>query len=144
MFARLWRRVITAARLMSERPGAVAFGVLLAIGIHLCLILWFSKLASAVLDQDVSVARMAAVYPLGMLSVLLPLSYAGFGVGHIAFQRLFEMVGLSGGANVINVYLIGQTVPCLFGIIPYLLLKRSAGPLGAAEARSPHDPQDRP
>jgi glycosyltransferase 2 family protein len=133
-FANLRRRLVTAARLVSERPGALALGVLLSIGIHICSFVWFYALASAMVDQHVSVEQMATVYPLGMLSVLLPISYAGFGVGHIAFEQLFEMVGLTGGANVINVYLIGQIVLCLFGVIPYLLLKHEAGVPTSGEA----------
>lgn len=125
---KLLDRVLAAVRLVSERPGPLTVGLGLSIVIHLCGIIWFSMVASAVLDQHVSVAQMAAVYPLGMLSVILPISYAGFGVGHVAFQQLFTMIGLSGGANVLNVYLIGLLVPCLFGVIPYLLLKREATP----------------
>lgn len=125
---KLRTRLVAAAKLVAERPGALALGLGLSIAIHVCGIIWFSAVASAVLDQHVSVARMAAVYPLGMLSVLLPISYAGFGVGHVAFRQLFAMVGLTGGANVLNVYLIGQIVPCLFGVIPYLFLKREGAP----------------
>jgi len=134
--ATLRGRLIAAAKLVSARPGALALSLVLSIAIHACGIIWFSAVASAVLDQHVSVPQMAAVYPLGMLSVLLPISYAGFGVGHIAFEQLFAMIGLTGGANVINVYLIGLLVPCLFGVIPYLLLKREAGAPGEAELPS--------
>jgi len=71
---------------------------------------------------------MASVYPLGMLSTLLPISYAGFGVGHFAFEQLFNLVGLHGGATAINVYLVGLTAPCLGGVIPYMTLRREATP----------------
>jgi len=37
---------------------------------------------------------------------------------------LFEAIGLSGGATVFNVYLLGQIVPCLLGIFPFLTLRR--------------------
>ncbi len=132
-------RIVAAARLVSENPGALALSLGLSIFIHVCGIVWFSAVASAVLDQHVSVGQMAAVYPLGMLSVLLPISYAGFGVGHVAFEKLFAMVGLPGGANVLNVYLIGQIVPCLFCVIPYLMLKRE-GAVSEAEAQSAATP----
>lgn len=135
-FAKLRGRLVAAARLVSERPALLVLSLGLSIAIHVCSIIWFSAVASAVLDQHVSVARMAVVYPLGMLSVLLPISYAGFGVGHIAFKQLFAMVGLSGGANVLNVYLIGQIVPCLFCVIPYLLLKREGVAPSEAELQS--------
>lgn len=133
--ARLLARLVAAARLVSSRPRTLAVGLGLSIAIQLAGIVWFSAIASAVLDQDVAVARMATVYPVGMLSVLLPISYSGFGVGHFAFDELFAMVGLGGGANVLNVYLIGQIVPCLFGAIPYMLLKRAEGAPSAAELR---------
>jgi uncharacterized protein (TIRG00374 family) len=125
--AKLRRRLVGAARLISERPGALTAALLLSIAIHVISIMWFTEFTSEVLAQPVSLAQMAPVYPLGMLSILLPVSYAGFGVGHVAFEQLFAMVGLHGGANVINVYLIGQLAPCLLGVIPYLLLKRDAG-----------------
>jgi hypothetical protein len=76
---------------------------------------------------------MAAVYPLGMFTLLVPISYSGFGVGHVAFDRLFLLLGTGGGATVFNVYLIGQTAPCLLGVVPYLTLRRSA----ALAAREP-------
>jgi uncharacterized protein (TIRG00374 family) len=127
-FVKLFERFVGAARLVSARPGALVLGLVISMLIQVCGIVWFSIVTSAVLDQHVSVGQMAAVYPLGMLSLLLPISYAGFGVGHIAFEKLFVMVGLTHGANVVNVYLIGQLVLALFGVIPYLLLKREAAP----------------
>ena len=69
------------------------------------------------------------VVTLGMLSVVLPISYAGFGVGHVAFDQLFALCGMTGGATVLNNYLIGQTVPCLVGVVPYLALRREAAPM---------------
>jgi uncharacterized protein (TIRG00374 family) len=132
--AKLLGRLVAAAQLVAEKPGALALALALSIAIHIAGIIWFSAVASAVLGQHVAVTQMAAVYPLGMLTVLLPISYAGFGVGHLAFEKLFTMVGLTNGANVLNVHLIGQMVPCLFGVIPYLMLKRDATPPGEVEA----------
>jgi len=73
-----------------------------------------------------------------MFTLLVPISYAGFGVGHIAFERLFSILGMSGGATVFNVYLIGQTAPCLLGVFPYLTLRRNGG------LPSDLDPADQP
>jgi len=130
---KIFGQLVASARLISAGPRAllVAFG--LAIATHLAGIGLFATLATTLTAQDVSISSLASVYPLGMLSMVLPISYAGFGVGHAAFEQLFAMIGLSGGANVLNVYLIGQTVPCLFGVIPYLTLRREAAPLVDAE-----------
>ena len=66
---------------------------------------------------------------LGILSVVLPVSLAGLGVGHLAFEQLFRMVGAANGANVFNLYVIGQLAPSMIGAIPWLLESRS----GSAE-----------
>jgi uncharacterized membrane protein YbhN (UPF0104 family) len=123
---RLFGQLVASARLVSGGPRTLLAAFGLAIATHVAGIVWFCALASAVTAQDIHVATMASVYPLGILTMMLPISYAGFGVGHVAFDQLFAMVGLTGGATVLNVYLIGQTVPCLFAVIPYLTLKREA------------------
>jgi hypothetical protein len=45
--------------------------------------------------------------------------------GGNVFDALYSVVGLTGGATVFNVFLIGQIVPCVVGVIPYLMLRRS-------------------
>jgi len=132
-------QLVASARVVSSGPRTLLVALGLAIATHLLGFVWFSTLATAITAQDIPISSMASVYPLGILSVVLPISYGGFGVGHLAFDRLFAMVGLRGGATVINVYLIGQTVPCLFGVIPYLTLKRAAG----LPAPSVNEPQSR-
>jgi uncharacterized protein (TIRG00374 family) len=128
-------QVVTAARLVSAGPRVLLAALGLSIATHVAGIVWFSTLATAITAQNIPISSMASVYPLGILTILVPISYAGFGVGHVAFDRLFAMIGLSGGATVLNVYLIGQTVPCLFGVIPYLTLKREAVPPPLGQAK---------
>lgn len=138
--ARLFGQLVAAARLVSAGPRTLLAALGLAVAAHLAGIVLFSTLAAAVTAQDVPVVSMASVYPLGMLSMVLPISYAGFGVGHAAFEQLFAMIGLSGGATVLNVYLIGQTAPCLLAVIPYLTLRREAAPTAAELAPAGEPP----
>ena len=126
--AKLFGQLVAAARLIAKGPKTLVVALALAITVHVTGIVLFSTLATAITSQDIPVSSMASVYPLGMLSVVLPISYAGFGVGHVAFDQLFAMIGLTGGATVLNAYLISQTVPCLLGVIPYLTLRREAPP----------------
>ena len=87
-------------------------------------IVFFTLLTRAVLAADVPFSSVATVYPLGIITMILPISPAGLGVGHVAFDRLFTMIGLHDGATVFNGYLIGILVPCLAGVFPYLALRR--------------------
>lgn len=139
--ARILGKLVAALKLIAGAPKTLLAAIGLAIVIHLGGITLFSALTNAIMAQDVSISTMADIYPLGMLSMVLPISYAGFGVGHVAFDQLFAMAGLVHGATVLNVYLIGQTVPCLFGVIPYLTLRREAVPPTEAELAAAPKPE---
>jgi uncharacterized membrane protein YbhN (UPF0104 family) len=74
-------------------------------------------------DTAFDPALLAPIFPFGILVTALPLAPGGLGVGHAAFDRLFSMVGLPGGANVFNVYVLTQLVLNLLGVFPYLYMK---------------------
>ncbi len=92
---------------------------------HTATMMFFGVLTRVITEIDVPLSSVATVFPLGILTMILPISPAGLGVGHVAFERLFSMIGLHDGATVFNVYLIGQLAPCLLGVFPYLALRRS-------------------
>lgn len=124
--------LVQAFRLMASRPLVLLAALGLSMANHGTAMLYFTTLTRALTGQPVTFAQIATVFPLGLLSLLLPVSPAGFGVGHMAFERLFEAIGITGGATVFNVFLIGQMTPCLLGILPYLAMRsRSELPTGA-------------
>lgn len=123
--AKLLSQLVAALRLMSTQPGRLLYALGLTLATHATSIGWFTILTRAATGQDAPFSSVATVFPLGLLTVVIPISPAGMGVGHVAFDRLFAAIGLQGGATVFNLFLLGQMVPCLFGVIPYLLLKRS-------------------
>ena len=123
--AKLAARLIAAARLLSSGPKQLAIALSLSMLTHTGTMLFFSVLTRAITDQDVPFSSIATVFPLGILTMIVPIAPAGLGVGHAAFGGLFELIGVHGGATIFNVYLIGQLAPCLLGVFPYLALKRS-------------------
>jgi uncharacterized protein (TIRG00374 family) len=137
-FSKIFSQLVSALRLVSSAPGQLVRAVVYSLGIHTLGIGFFTILVRALAGHDVGFAEMATVYPLGILSLILPISPSGLGVGHVAFDKLFDAIGLSGGATVFNVYLLGTITPYLLGIIPYLALKREpvAEPQ-AADAAAP-------
>lgn len=130
---RIIGRLIAALRLVAARPSRLVAALGLAIVVQATGMALFAALATATATQDISAPLVASLYPLGMLTVVIPISYAGIGVGHVAFEQLFALVGLSGGATAFNLYLIGQTAPCLAGVLPFLTLRRAAPPPTEAE-----------
>lgn len=69
---------------------------------------------------------LATLIPIGLFAQLLPISYSGLGVGHIAFDRIMQTNGFSSGADIFTIYFSLSLVFNLLGIIPFIL---SYGPI---------------
>jgi uncharacterized protein (TIRG00374 family) len=137
--ARLLNQLVASMRILSSDPRKLIVALGLSMIFHAGGIAFFTIVTKAIVQKDVPYSSIATVFPLGLLTLLLPISPAGVGVGHVAFKRLFEQIGLSGGATVFNVYLFGQMAPCLLGVFPFLSLKRR-GELPAGPPPEPTPP----
>ena len=122
--AKIANRLVLAARLVAADPVKLGISLALSMALHGGSLLLFTALTHAITKQNVSLSTIASIFPLGVLTMILPVSPAGIGVGHIAFDRLFTIAGLSGGATVFNVFLVGQIAPQLLGVFSYLALRR--------------------
>lgn len=83
----------------------------------------FLCIANSLSIQNINWVGLSAIFPIGMLITTLPLSPGGFGVGHFAFEQLFNLIGMQGGANTYNIYFLSQTLLNLTGVVAYLLNK---------------------
>lgn len=122
--AGLLTKIISSFRLVSASPAALFKALGLSMAIHAVNMVLFTMMASIVGKQEVAFGAIATIYPIGLLSLMLPVSAAGMGVGHVAFEKLFTSVGLTRGADVFNVFFFGQIAPCVLGFLPYLFLRR--------------------
>jgi len=125
--AGILNQLVAALRLVSAGPMRLVGALLLSMGYHATGLAFFTVLTQAITGVDAPFSALATVFPLGILTLVLPIAPAGLGVGHVAFGKLFEMIGLTGGATVFNVYILGLLVPGLSGVVPYLALKRAGG-----------------
>ena len=66
------------------------------------------------------VGEMILLIPLGMLANALPLSPGGIGVGEAAFEALFRLAGLTGGAEVLLGWRVLTFLVGLIGLGFYL------------------------
>jgi uncharacterized protein (TIRG00374 family) len=115
------RSIYDALRSYRHKPYLLLFTVALS-----CLIQTASMLFAIYVTQLLEgftpdFATFATIYPLALMTTALPLAPGGLGVGHVAFDTLFQMVGWKGGANMFNVVILGQLALNLTGFIPYLL-----------------------
>ena len=59
--------------------------------------------------------------PIGLITVAIPIAPGGIGIGHAAFESLYQLAGLSGGADIFNLFIIVQLGVFMLGGIPYFL-----------------------
>lgn len=113
--------LVVAVRLRVRLGLAPTFAALaLGIGGHLCKIvsLW---LIARVAMPDADLATVIAVAPLGFLVEALPLAPGGMGTAHLAFDQLFGLYGLEGGAAVFTVYFLVRLLVNLLGGVLWLV-----------------------
>ena len=64
-----------------------------------------------------------SLVPIGFISIAIPIAPAGLGVGHAVFDKIFQIVDITNGANLFNIYFFYVIASGLTGILPYLLNK---------------------
>lgn len=79
---------------------------------------WYISIPYADNNFDLSIAF--SIVPIGFLGIAIPIAPSGLGVGHALFQKLFEVIKVSNGASLFNIYFFFTLMINLFGIIPYL------------------------
>lgn len=80
----------------------------------------FYLLVSPQFQTQLSLPMALSFIPLGFMAIAVPISPAGLGVGHAAFEGLFQMAGEPNGANFFNMYFVVTLLFNLLGFIPWL------------------------
>ncbi len=95
--------------------------LLMSIAIHITVAFLFFLIAQMIGVTDLSIFTQFFIMPIGLITIAIPIAPGGVGVGHVAFESLYQLVGISGGADIFNLYVIIQLAVYLLGGIPYLL-----------------------
>ena len=119
----LIKKIYLALRVYRNQPKELfgAWGISIVIQLFNMLFVWY--LTTLVTGQVPNLGSFAVIFPFAALATAVPLAPGGLGVGHVAYEKLYAFIGLSGGANVFNVYVIGTLALNMLGVIPYLLVK---------------------
>lgn len=81
----------------------------------------FLILAFPYLDVEISIPHAFTFVPLGMVGIAIPIAPVGLGVGHVLFERLFSLFGVTNGASLFNFFIVSTVTVNLMGIFPYVL-----------------------
>lgn len=105
--------------LAAIRP-QMAKAILASILVQFTSVVIFYLLVSPQFQTPLPLTVVLSFIPLGFMAVAIPISPAGLGVGHAAFQALFAFAGEPNGANFFNMYFVVTVCFNLLGVIPWL------------------------
>ncbi|MDT8445528.1 MAG: lysylphosphatidylglycerol synthase transmembrane domain-containing protein [bacterium] len=117
-------RIYSTFKSYENHPGILAGTLGLTVAIHSLIAGYFYLVAHALGLQGASFFDQILIMPLGLITTALPISPGGLGLGHAAFDQLYQLFGMSGGADVFNFYLVIQLLGFAPGGLIYLLLTR--------------------
>jgi uncharacterized protein (TIRG00374 family) len=117
-------RLYNALCTLKRYPLLVIKASLLALLGHGVMMLYFWYLANLIVAAPLNFGFFSAIYPLGMLITTIPLAPGGLGLGHTTFDQLFSLVGVQGGADIFNLFILGQLALNCLGFVPFISLKK--------------------
>ena len=114
-------KVYFAFRRYKNQKKILFITLLTSIFIHTLVAIIFFKISKLMGIKEMELATQFFLMPIGLISVAIPIAPGGIGIGHAAFESLYQIAGLTGGADVFNLFVIVQLGVFLLGGIPYFL-----------------------
>ena len=127
-------KVYSAFKSYQHQKSTLLLTLLLAIGIHTLIALLFFQVANLMGLKEMELATQFFLMPIGLITVAIPIAPGGIGIGHAAFESLYQLAGFSGGADIFNLFVLAQLGVYLLGGIPYFLY--------SSEYQIPEEQQD--
>ena len=112
-------KVYSAFKRFQHKKTTLFLTLLLSIGLHTLIALIFFQVAHLLGIKEMELATQFFLMPIGLITVAIPIAPGGIGIGHVAFESLYQLAGHSGGADIFNLFIIVQLGVYLLGGIPY-------------------------
>ena len=116
-------KVYSAFKSYQHQKTTLTITLLLSIGIHILIALIFFQVTRLMGIKEMELATQFFLMPIGLITVAIPLAPGGIGIGHVAFESLYQLAGFSGGADIFNLFVIVQLGVYLLGGIPFFLYR---------------------
>jgi hypothetical protein len=112
-------RVLDALAVHGKAPGTLVFATFLSVLANLALIA-VTGLGLYVVSAGSLSMRLTLVAPIGHLVNSLPLTPGGIGVGETAFNALFAVTGMNGGAEALLCVRLWNVIIGMLGLLVYV------------------------
>ena len=112
-------RIFDTVHVYRRHLGTMLVSVAMSLLVHLIMIAVVLLVVQATNPDGIS-WYMALLIPLGFMANSLPLTPGGLGVGEAAFDKLFQLVSLSGGAEALLGWRMLMMLIGMSGLVFYL------------------------
>lgn len=106
-----------------NRPQFLLAAITISILIRALALFFAYELTRHLTHSTPDAAIFTLIFSVGIITTVIPLAPGGIGIGHLAFEKLFDIAELGQGANIFNVMTLGILALNLLGVVPYLLRK---------------------
>ena len=118
-------KMILPLKTFVKSPAAI-FRAYSAAMLHQLLFFTLFLQVSFILSPEIENWRLlAAILPAGIITTAIPLAPGGMGVGHVAFDSIYRLLGSNSGADIFNIVAFSQLILNFLGLIPYMLNRSS-------------------
>jgi glycosyltransferase 2 family protein len=114
-------KIYTTFKVYQNHKKILFLTLLLSTIVHFLVAIAFFIIIQTLGVENVHFATQMFIMPIGLITIAIPVAPGGIGVGHIAFDTLYQMVGVSGGADVFNLFIIVQLSVYLLGGVMYFV-----------------------
>ncbi len=108
-------------RHFQHRKRVLLYTMLISISIHFSMVLMMVKITDF-MEMSVAFSDQLFIISIGFMTTVIPFAPGGIGIGHVAFDNLYRMIGVSGGADIFNLFVTVYLSVLLTGGIPYLFM----------------------
>lgn len=112
----IWQNIVSVKR-------KLLVCIFLSFLVQVSSALMFFLLTREFYTVKLSLLEVMSIVPIGFMTLAIPISPGGLGVGHAAFQQLFQFLGEENGASFFNIYFFVWMCFNLLGLIPYAFFK---------------------
>ena len=113
-------KTLSGVWLIGGEKKVLAKCILISTFLQACNFGAFYIISSPFYGREVPFTYIVSLIPIGFISVAIPISPAGLGVGHYIFDLLFNFLHIEGGASFFNLFFICMVLVNSMGIFPYL------------------------
>lgn len=115
----LFLKIYNTFKIYQHHWRSLATTLIISIIIHsLTAFLFFLVTQMLKMDQ-VDFATQMFIMPIGLITTAIPIAPGGIGIGHAAFETLYLLIGVKGGADIFNLFIVIQLAVYLLGGIVY-------------------------